>query len=59
MSEDKLEDHANEIHVTLTGLAIMAVYCLVSAFAGIWTGKGLEFQSESPSILLFYCRTVA
>ena len=38
VSEEKLQDHANEIHVTLTGLSIMAVYCAVSAFAGIWIG---------------------
>lgn len=39
VSEEKLEDRAHEIHVTITGLSIMAVYCGVSAFAGIWTGR--------------------
>ena len=38
MSEEELQNHANEIHVTVTGLSIMVVYCAVSAFAGIWTG---------------------
>ena len=38
VSEENLQDHANEIHVTITGLSVMVVYCVVSAFAGIWTG---------------------
>ncbi|XP_028399150.1 probable UDP-sugar transporter protein SLC35A4 [Dendronephthya gigantea] len=46
VSEDKLEDNANKIHVTVTGLVIMTVYCAVSAFAGIWTELIVKRQYE-------------
>lgn len=46
VSDENLKDHANDVHVTLTGLSIMAIYCTVSAFAGIWTELIVKKQYE-------------
>ena len=58
VSEDKLEDHANEIHVTLTGLSIMVVYCVVSAFAGIWTGMDRSQKATKSTYTLLPYRQI-
>ncbi|XP_046839146.1 probable UDP-sugar transporter protein SLC35A4 isoform X2 [Xenia sp. Carnegie-2017] len=46
VSEEKLHDHINDVHVTLTGLFIMLVSCVVSGLAGIWTEVMVKRQYD-------------
>jgi formate hydrogenlyase subunit 3/multisubunit Na+/H+ antiporter MnhD subunit len=41
------ENSPSELHVTFTGLLVLAVYCIVSGFAGVYTEKIMRKQMQT------------